>query len=178
MTSLFRRSDCVIHSVDVAGIRVDTETDARGDLEREPHVPGGDRDSLFDFAEGTGGEVIRNSNDLAGELAKLVTGTSVVYVLAFRSDRPAQDGRFHELRVKVSAKDARVAARPGYYDRRDFRKRTAFERNLAAADAIASERPVEQRSRSGSSRCRSPPARGPPWCPCRSRSPDRSCSTA
>ena len=144
MTSLFRRSDCVIHSVDVAGVRVDTETDARSELEREPHVPGGDRDSLFDFAEGTGGEVIRNSNDLAGELAKLVTGTSVVYVLAFRSDRPAQEGRFHELRVKVQARDARVTARPGYYDRRDFRKRTAFERNLAAADAIASERPIEQ----------------------------------
>jgi VWFA-related protein len=144
MTALFRRSDCVIHSVDVAGVRPEADPDAPGGPDREPHVPGGDRDSLFEFAEGTGGEVLRNTNDLAESLARLVTGTSVVYVLAFRSDRPAEEGRFHELKVRVSAKDARVAARPGYYDRRDFRKRTAFERNLDAADAIANERPVRQ----------------------------------
>jgi hypothetical protein len=144
MASLFRRSDCVIHAVDVAGLRVDSEPDALGDAERGPHLPGGDRDSLFEFADGTGGEVIRNANDLSRELAKLVTETSFVYVLAFHSDRPAAEGRFHELRVRVSSKDARVSARPGYYDRRDFRKRTAFERNLAAADAIASERTIEQ----------------------------------
>ena len=144
MTSLFRRSDCVIHSVDVAGVRLDGETDANGEPDREPHVPGGDRDSLFEFAEGTGGEVIRNVNELSASLARLVTDTSLVYVLTFHSDRPAVEGRFHELKVKVAAKDARVAARPGYYDRRDFRKRTAFERGLDAADAIATERPLQQ----------------------------------
>jgi VWFA-related protein len=144
MTSLFRRSDCVIHSVDVAGVRLDGEPDANGEPNREPHVPGGDRDSLFEFAEGTGGEVVRNVNDLSASLARLVTDTSLVYVLAFRSDRPSAEGRFHELKVRVAAKDARVTARPGYYDRRDFRKRTAFERSLDAADAIASERPLHQ----------------------------------
>jgi len=144
MTSLFRRSDCVIHAVDVGGVRVQTEPDADGQTERQPHLPGGDRNSLFEFADGTGGEVLRNANDLSAVLGKLIADTSVVYVLAFRSDRPEQEGRYHELKVKVAAKNARVSSRPGYYDRRDFRKRTAFERNLAAADAIASERPVQQ----------------------------------
>lgn len=144
MTSLFRRSDCVIHSVDVAGVRLEGEPDANGEPDHSPHLPGGDRDSLFEFAEGTGGEVIRNVNDLSAPLARLVTDTSLVYLLAFRSDRPAEEGRFHELRVNVSARDARVTARPGYYDRRDFRKRTAFERSLDAADAIANERALQQ----------------------------------
>ena len=144
MTSLFRRSDCVIHAVDIGGIRVQTEPDAEGQTNRQPHLPGGDRNSLFEFADGTGGEVLRNANDLSSVLGKLIADTSVVYVLAFRSDRPAQEGRYHELKVKVAAKNARVSSRPGYYDRRDFRKRTAFERNLSAADAIASERAVRQ----------------------------------
>jgi VWFA-related protein len=144
MTSLFRRSDCVIHSVDVAGVRVDTEVETSSQADREPHLPGGDRDSLFEFAEGTGGEYFRNSNDLAGSLERLLVGTSVVYLLAFHPDRPALDGRFHEIKVKVAAKGARVHARPGYYDRSVFRKRTALERNLSAADAIANEMPIQQ----------------------------------
>ncbi|HEX4441731.1 MAG TPA: VWA domain-containing protein [Thermoanaerobaculia bacterium] len=144
MTSLFRRSDCVIHSVDVAGLRLDLEVETDVRDQREPHLPGGDRDSLFEFAEETGGEYFRNSNDLSAALEKLLVDTSVVYVLAFKPERPAQEGRFHEIKVRVGAKGARVTARPGYFDRSVFRRRTALERSLAAADAIATERPVRQ----------------------------------
>jgi len=144
MTSLFRRSDCVIHSVDVAGVRLDLEVEADARDQREPHLQGGDRDSLFEFADQTGGEYFRNSNDLSAALEKLLVDTSVVYVLAFKPDRPSQEGRFHEIKVRVAAKGARVTARPGYFDRTAFRKRTALERTLAAADAIATERPLRQ----------------------------------
>jgi hypothetical protein len=131
---VFRRSDLVIHAVDIAGIRAETDPDSDGTI--------GARESenaLFEIAHGSGGEVFRNANDFGEELAEIVHQTSLVYVLAFRPDRPAEEGRFHELKVKASVPGARVLARAGYYDRRGFRKLSPLERRLLAADVIANE---------------------------------------
>jgi hypothetical protein len=51
MSVLLRRSDCVIHAVDIAGLRTDAETSSV-DAERTDSA-------LFEFAQGTGGEVYR-----------------------------------------------------------------------------------------------------------------------
>jgi hypothetical protein len=68
--------------------------------------------------------------------------TSLVYVLAFRPDRSGSEGSYHELKVRVSAPGARVAARRGYFERRGFKTLSPLERRLAAANVIASEVPV------------------------------------
>ena len=140
MGRLMRRSDCVIHAVDIAGIR--PEGDAEESTPRS--FPGGAENSLFEIANGSGGEVFRNANDLRGQLESLITRTSLVYVLAFKPDKSRGEGTFHELKVKVAASGARVSARPGYYERRGFRRLSPFERNLSAADVIANEIPMEQ----------------------------------
>jgi VWFA-related protein len=140
MNKFMRRSDCVIHAVDIAGIRTDGDTEAP-----EPRtLPGGVENSLFEIANGSGGEVFRNANDLRGQLDSLIARTSLVYILAFRPDRTHGEGWFHELKVKVSTSGARVSARPGYYERRGFRRLSPFERSLSAADVIANEIPMEQ----------------------------------
>jgi len=136
---LFRRSDCVIHAVDIAGIRAEGE--------REEGVSVGLREpenALYEIAESTGGEVFKNANDFGEELGRIVRQTSLVYVLAFRPDRAGTDGRFHELKVKVSAPGARALARAGYYDRKGFRQLSPLERRLVAADVVANEIPLEQ----------------------------------
>ncbi|HTY41864.1 MAG TPA: VWA domain-containing protein, partial [Thermoanaerobaculia bacterium] len=136
---LFRRSDCVIHAVDIAGIRAEGE--------REEGVSVGLREpenALYEIAESTGGEVFKNANDFGEELGRIVRETSLVYVLAFRPDRAGTDGRFHELKVKVSTPGARVLARAGYYDRKGFRQLSPLERRLVAADVVANEIPLEQ----------------------------------
>ncbi|HWZ85491.1 MAG TPA: VWA domain-containing protein, partial [Thermoanaerobaculia bacterium] len=136
---LFRRSDCVIHAVDIAGIR--SENDPASD-----NAAFGLRETenaLYDIAQGTGGEVFRNGNDLGAQLGRLVEQTSVVYVLAFRPGRSLEEGRFHPLKVRVSAAGARVLARAGYYERRGFRQLSPLERRLLAADVIANEIPFD-----------------------------------
>ncbi len=135
----FRRSDCVVHAVDIAGIR------AENDPESDP-APAGPRDnenSLFEIAQVTGGEVLRNTNDLVAQLSRVLQQTSLVYVLAFRPDRAGPEGAFHPLKVKVSVPGARVMARSGYYDRRGFRALSPLERRLLAADVIANEIPLD-----------------------------------
>lgn len=135
MTGLFRRSDCVIHAVDIGGIRTDADITSIGPTRSD--------NSLFEFAQGTGGEVFRNANNFRTDLADLILRTNLVYVLAFRPTRSGNEGRFHELKVKVKARGARVSARAGYYERKGFKQLSPLERRLSAADVIANEIPVE-----------------------------------
>ena len=134
----FRRSDTVIHAVDIGGIR----TENTAETERIPLDAAQIENSLYEIASGTGGDVLRNANDLGGQLSRLMSQTSMVYVLAFRPDRAGKEGKFHKLQVKVAAPGARVSARAGYYERRGFRQLTPLERSLSAADVIANEIPV------------------------------------
>ena len=133
---VFRRSDCVLHAVDIAGLKLDPETTS---LEASPA-----ENSLFELAEPTGGEVLRSSNDFRTQFSRLLTSTSLVYVLAFRPERIGQEARFHSLKVKVKVPGARVLARSGYYERVPFRVLSPLERNLIAADMIANEVPLTE----------------------------------
>jgi VWFA-related protein len=132
MTNLFRRSDCVVHAVDIAGLAQDTDLGAAGSQVR------GDN-ALFEIANATGGEVFRNANDFRGQLERLMTRTSLVYVLAFQPKKTGEEDRFHDLKVKVHVPGARISARAGYYERRAFRVLSPLERSLSAADIVANE---------------------------------------
>ena len=134
MTDIFRRTDCVIHAVDIAGLQTTSDggslTAARGE------------NALFELANATGGEVLRSDNDLKAQLSRLITRTNLVYVLAFRPAKTGREDRYHALKVKVRVPGARVSARAGYYERKTFRALSPLERSLTAADIIANEIPV------------------------------------
>ncbi|MEP6994738.1 MAG: VWA domain-containing protein, partial [Acidobacteriota bacterium] len=87
MSALFRRSDCAIHAVDLSGIRTDADVSSL--------APARPDNSLFELAQGTGGEVLRNSNDFGVELADVIHRTNLVYVLAFRPAHAGGEGKFH-----------------------------------------------------------------------------------
>jgi VWFA-related protein len=131
--TLFRRSDCVVYAVDIARLRTD------GDVAMGQATEG--QESLFLFANQTGGEVIRSGNDLSSSLARINEKTSVTYVLSFSPTVQLGEGKFHRLKVKVRRKGARVSARAGYYEARGFHTLTPLERSLAAADVINAGRP-------------------------------------
>ncbi|HET9793060.1 MAG TPA: VWA domain-containing protein [Thermoanaerobaculia bacterium] len=126
---IYRRSDCAIYPVDIAGLRDSS------DASLGTRVSYG-RESLFAIASATGGEVIENSNDLESQLQRIVEKTSFVYVLSYRPSHPGKPGQFHELKVKVDAPHARVSARAGYYDSRSFGALSPLERVFSAADVI------------------------------------------
>src|SRR5512141_1985076 len=135
MTDLFRRSDCVIHAVDIAGLATDIDPSSQSSPVRGENA-------LFEIANATGGEVLRNDNDLSAQLDRLVARTSLVYVLAVRPEKTGKDDRFHDLKVKVRVPGARVSSRAGYYEKRPFHVLSPLERSLSAADIIANEIPI------------------------------------
>lgn len=68
---------------------------------------------LYELAEGTGGFVILNTNDLLGGLQKIASEQSEYYLLGYKPpDSP--EGSCHTLKVKVERGDTIVRARSGY----------------------------------------------------------------
>jgi len=72
-----------------------------------------DQQVLYQLANGTGGFVIANSNDLLGGIQRIAQEQSQYYVLAYTPPDSAE-GSCHTLRVKVNRNDAVVRSRTGY----------------------------------------------------------------
>ena len=70
---------------------------------------------LQQLAQGTGGFVIINSNDLLGGMQKVSQEQSEYYVLAYEPPQ-AEDGSCHTLKVKVDHGGTIVRSRSGYCD--------------------------------------------------------------
>jgi VWFA-related protein len=119
MARNLRGSDVVLHAVDIQGVRV--QNDEHGSRINS-------NDALHLLSRPTGGEVFKNSNDVNADLEKMMRSQDVVYVLGFHAPA-AKDGKFHELKVRVTGvPGARVFHRAGYYESGD---ESALERSLS-----------------------------------------------
>ena len=71
---------------------------------------------LSDFADGTGGSVVRNTNDLDGGFERLTMLPEFTYMLGFKPDNLKANGSFHSLTVKLNPeRPLSVQARKGYF---------------------------------------------------------------
>jgi hypothetical protein len=77
---------------------------------------------------------------LSAQIRRIAEKTSLTYVLTFQPTKTSGEGKFHDLKVRVKTKGARVSARAGYYESRLFRALSPFERALSAADVITHEK--------------------------------------
>ena len=129
MLEEFRRADCVIQSVDIAGLREGNAPEAQW---------AGGKDSLFLLARDTGGELYENLNDLSAAMGKMLKRTSLTYVLSFQPQGLARDGSYHRVKValKNGGRGLRLVHRPGYYAPRPFARMHPTERMLAAAQLV------------------------------------------
>jgi VWFA-related protein len=129
MLDEFRRADCAIQAVDIGGLRAGAEQG----FQRK-----GGRDTLFNLAKSTGGELYENFNDLSAAMGQMLRRTGVTYVLSFQPDELKPDGSFHKLRVELknAPRGARVVSRPGYYAPRPYKDQKPLQRLLETADAV------------------------------------------
>jgi VWFA-related protein len=74
-------------------------------------------DVMAQLAAGTGGTYFHNSNDFQSGLASFSVPPKYLYLLQFTPSEVKQDGTFHPLKVKVSAKGVKVVPRRAYFAR-------------------------------------------------------------
>ena len=72
-------------------------------------------DTLRSLAETTDGRAIVNQNDLLAGLRQAVKDSSSYYLLGYNSTQTPTDGRFHEIRVRLTRRSLDVRARKGYW---------------------------------------------------------------
>ncbi|MES1245608.1 MAG: VWA domain-containing protein [Acidobacteriota bacterium] len=132
MLQELRRADCVVQAVDIGGLRA-----AQGSSGALGYVNKNGRESLFQMAHDTGGELYENFNDLGAAMGTMLERTGVTYVLTIEPP-VAPDGTYHDLRVELKhgPRGARVVHRPGYYAPRPFAQQSRYERMLATAGDV------------------------------------------
>jgi VWFA-related protein len=81
------------------------------------------------IAADTGGRAIVNTNNATDQLQGVMADASAYYLIGFTPTRRTNDGKFHEIKVKVKRKGVHVTARNGYW--------SASEKELTAAAAAA-----------------------------------------
>jgi VWFA-related protein len=157
---LAQRGNVAVYFVDprglVAGEYAPPDVPSAGGLEPEAPVTGssgrsGFGDSIWEvthhldlgggeaIAQGSGGAVIRDTNDLEGRLAEAVDESSAYYLLGIQPAAP-DDGKWHEIDVKVAVKGATVRARRGYH----ASAQTLVERRAQAAREKPKEKEKEK----------------------------------
>jgi VWFA-related protein len=72
-------------------------------------------DTLRVLAANTDGKAIVNSNDLASGLKQIIKDSSGYYLIGYNSTESPTDGKFHQIKVKVSRRGVDVRARKGYW---------------------------------------------------------------
>jgi hypothetical protein len=73
------------------------------------------QDTLRILADETDGRAIVNQNDLDKGLRQIVSDSSVYYLIGYNSSQAPQDGKFHEIKVKVKRSGVQVRHRKGYW---------------------------------------------------------------
>ena len=73
------------------------------------------QDTLRSIADETDGRAIVNQNDLAPGLAQIVRDSSYYYLVGYNSAQAPQDGKFHEITVRVKRRGVDVRSRKGYW---------------------------------------------------------------
>jgi VWFA-related protein len=132
MAEAFKRSDVVLHAVDIQGVRVANDVKSGAKFNSN--------EGLFLLANSTGGTVFRNSNDITSEFDRLARQHDVVYVIGFRA--PAgKAGQFHDLKVKLlNVPGARAQHRGGYYE---AGPESLLVRSLTTAEVIVNDVPQD-----------------------------------
>ncbi|MEM7357297.1 MAG: VWA domain-containing protein, partial [Acidobacteriota bacterium] len=146
-TSLRRQLRTVIRSFQRAGVPVDAIdigglSTAPGEGRRQR------RTVLSTLARGTGGDLYDGTNDLSRLLGRVLSSTTVTYVLRFQPTDVVPDGSFHVLQVRLKqqmrltpSRDLIVTHRQGYYAPRPFAALHPLEKSLLAGEAVITAEP-------------------------------------
>ncbi len=101
----------------------------------------GSQETLVTLASDTGGKAFLDNNDFKPAFTKVLDDTSMYYVLGYRSNNPARDGKYRRITVTVKRPDVKLDFRRGYYAASDFQHTAKEDREQQLQDQLASDLP-------------------------------------
>ena len=131
-------SDCLIHTMDVGGLRAPGEISDNQDKDIYFSQRRG-QDTLHLIAADTGGQAYRNLNNLDKPLAELLNLTNSYYLLGYYPEKKEAEGKFRKIKIKVSRSDLQVSHRKGYYEEKPYKDYTDFEKRLQLAELVTKD---------------------------------------
>lgn len=145
------RNNTSIYAVDPRGLSAgefDVSTNISGRTSQE--YLSSSLNTLRELADNTDGRAIVNRNDLGRAMAQIVRDQSAYYLVGYNSSEAPQDGKFHEIRVRVKRPGLQVRARRGYwaYTAEDVKRALAGPRPgppPAVTKALAAIAPMTNR---------------------------------
>jgi VWFA-related protein len=110
------RSNTALYTVDPRGLATgEFDIDENVSIGRSNNSLRQTQDTLRVLADETDGRAIVNRNDLARAMRQIVVDSSAYYLLGYNSSQAPQDGKFHEIKVRVKRPGTQVRARKGYW---------------------------------------------------------------
>jgi VWFA-related protein len=103
------------------------------------------QDTLYSLAKDTGGRALFDYNDLAKGIVEAADSMASYYLLGYYSTHPANDGKFHRVRVTLAPGVAgELAYRQGYFADKEFGKFTAADKERQLEEALMLDNPVTE----------------------------------
>ena len=110
------RSNTAFYTVDPRGLATgEFDINENVGLQRSNESLRQTQDTLRVLADETDGRAIVNRNDFGRAMKQIVADSSAYYLLGYNSTQAPQDGKFHEIKVRVKRSGADVRARKGYW---------------------------------------------------------------
>ena len=101
------------------------------------------QDTLYSLAKDTGGHAMFDYNDLSLGIAQAAQSVTSYYMLGYYSTHPANDGRFHRIRVSLRNPSlGELVYRQGYFSDKEFAKFTAADKERQLEEALMLDNPV------------------------------------
>ncbi|MFQ6038553.1 MAG: VWA domain-containing protein, partial [Candidatus Aminicenantales bacterium] len=136
---LFVNSDCTIHTVDIGGLRSESQTDRVSGAPSSLSAIRSGQDTLNLIAHETGGHAFRNINNLDEPLENILKLTNAYYLLGYTPEEEEKEGKFRKIKVEVKRPDVQVSYRKGFYTQKPYEKFSEFEKKLQLVEYIAKD---------------------------------------
>jgi VWFA-related protein len=114
--SAANRSNTALYTVDPRGLSTgEFDINENVGLQRSSAALRQTQDTLRVLADETDGRAFVNRNDFGKAMKQIVADSSAYYLIGYNSSPAPQDGKFHEIKVRVKRPGVEVRARKGYW---------------------------------------------------------------
>lgn len=132
-------SDCVVHTVDIGGLRGESQVDTVDGASLAASTVRRGQDTLNILSHETGGLAFRNTNDLNLPLEDILRATNSYYLLGYTPGPQAKSPRPKKIEVRVNRPGLQLSYRKALESQKPFSKFSDFEKQMQLVEYIAKD---------------------------------------